>query len=145
MHEPTHTEVYLLAVLLHESCRRSVAEGKTLAATCGVHVDFAEWPDLHPRVHHGRRLTARGLLQRFEIGEPLPDLGTDPVGDRDLAIAITECERAAVEAGDVQVMLAKPWTTFDDLPEAAREGRLMQARYLKERAFFMPRAGRLAP
>lgn len=135
----THTEIYLLAALLHESCRQLVAEGKTLAHSMGLQTDFAEWPRLHPRVHDGRRRTAELLLRRYVIGEPLPDLGTDPVGDADLASSIHECEREAVEAGDVVVNFDRGWVPFSDLPDVAREGRLMQARYLKERAFFMPR------
>lgn len=136
-----HTAVYLLAVLLHESGRQPVAEGKTLAhALKSPQVrPFAEWPDLPADVQNGRRMTARGLLELFHIGEPFPDFGTDPVSDRDLAEAIHESERKAVEAGTVVVKLNRPWTPFADLPPEAQEGRLMQARYLKARAFFAPR------
>lgn len=136
-----HTAIYLLAVMLHESGRQLVAEGKTLAhALKSPQVrPFSEWPDLPAEVQHGRRMTARGLLELFHVGEPFPDLGTDPVSDRDLAEAIHESERKAVEAGRVVVSLGRPWTPFDELPEIAREGRMMQARYLKARAFFAPR------
>jgi hypothetical protein len=136
-----NTAVCLLAVILHESGRQPVAEGKTLAhALKSPQVrPFSEWQDLPAEVQNGRRMTARGLLELFHIGEPFPDFGTDPVSDRDLAEAIHECERKAVEAGRVVVALNRPWTPFAELPPEAQEGRLMQARYLKARALFAPR------
>lgn len=132
------TAIYLLAALYHESTRRPVNDGKTLAHATGNARPFVEWEDLTNDQRDGRRRTARSILCRYSVGEPFPDLGTDPVGTEDLAAAIHECERDAVQRGEVVVNLHRPWVTYDDLPDLAKEGRRMQAAFLKARAFFLP-------
>jgi hypothetical protein len=137
----THTEIWLLAALYHASTQQPVTEGKTLAHALGGQGlrPWCEWTELPATVQDGRRRTACGLLERYHIGEPFPDFGTDPVSDLELAEAIHDAERKAVEQGQALVNLGRPWTPFAELPEIAREGRIMQARYLKARAFFAPR------
>ncbi|HRS17744.1 MAG TPA: hypothetical protein P5234_16020 [Thermoanaerobaculaceae bacterium] len=128
--------------LIDDSARQSVAEGKTLAHALEPSRarPFSEWPDLPARVQEGRRQVARGLLRLFYIGAPFPDFGADPVADIDLARALHDCERPMVDSGRSLVDLQRPWIEFSDLPPLAQEGRVMQARYLKVRAFFAPRA-----
>lgn len=132
----------LLAVLLHESGRAPVADGQTLAHAVAAPQarPFVEWPDLPADVQLGRRMTARNLLERFDLGEVCPDLGVEPVSVHQLAAAIHECEREAIERGLVLVKLDKPWIPFDELPEQAQKGRRRQARYLLARAQWTPRS-----
>lgn len=136
-----HTAIYLLALLLHESGRAPVQEGLTLAHAVQSPQarPFIEWPDLPAEVQHGRKMTADRILDRFHVGDPFPDLGAEPVSVDELAAAIHEAERAAVEAGYVLVKLGRPWVPFRELPEQAQEGRRRQARFLMSRAFFAPR------
>lgn len=131
----------LLAVLLHESGRAPVAAGQTLAHAVAPPQarPFVEWPDLPAEVQLGRRVTARNLLECFDVGEVFPDLGTEPVSVDQLAAAIHECEREAIERGLVLVKLDRPWIPFGELPEQAQEGRRRQARYLLARVWWTPR------
>lgn len=127
----------LLALLYHESGRAPVKDGQTLAHTLQPQErPFIEWPELPTEVQLGRRMTARGLLLRFDIGDPIPDFGTWPVSVDALATAIHEAERAAVERGLVLEKLNRPWVPFNELPEAAQEGRRRQARFLLARLFW---------
>lgn len=137
----THAAITLLAVILHESGRAPVADGQTLAhAVQSPQVrPFIEWADLPAEVQAGRRLTAGNLLKRYNVGEVIPDFGTEPVSVDDLATAIHECERDAIDRGFVLVKLNRPWIPFVDLPEQAQEGRRRQARYLLARAWWTPR------
>lgn len=132
--------VPFLAVMLHESGRASVVAGDTLAHAVDPTKTrpFIEWPNLPEHVQKGRRLTAQRLLERFHIGDVFPDLGAGETVNG-LAAAIHEAERAAVEQGLVLVKLDRPWTTYEDLPEPAKAGRVRQAQYLLARLFFVAR------
>lgn len=133
-----HTALYLLAILLHESCRASVAARDTLAHAVAPAQTrpFVEWPDLPPHVQEGRRQTAKNLLAKYIIGAAFPDFGTGAT-ERELAAAIHLAERDAIAAGNVLVQLNRPWVSFEDLPEAAQAGRLRQAAYLRARVFIV--------
>ncbi len=125
--------ICLLAAVYHESCRPSVAAGDTLAHTVGQARPFTEFPQLSDEARRGRELTAENLLGRFGFSTG-SSMMIQPWVD-DLAQAIHECEREAVELGLVVVKLnpPRPWIPFADLPEPAQEGRRGQARYLLER------------
>lgn len=141
LHDLRATAIYVLAVLYHESERAPVAAGETLAAAERLAaLPFVEWGDLPAHVQRGRRMTAEQLLARFSVGAPFPDLGAQPVGVEDLAAAIHEAERPAVEQGLVLRNLGRPWIPFDQLPAPAQDGRRRQARYLLGRAFIAPRS-----
>jgi hypothetical protein len=127
--------ITLMAVIYHESGRPSVAAGSTLAHSLGQGRPFAEFAEIRPEARRGRELTAERLLQRFLfLGLHTRDHNTQ-VEVEDLARAIHECERKAIELGLVVVVLdpPRPWIEFDALPEQAQEGRRNQARYLLER------------
>ena len=132
-----------LAIIYHDSGRAPVADGQTLAhAVQSPQVrPFIEWPDLPADVQAGRRMTARALLDRYMIGEPVDG----PASTEDLAAAIHDAERGAIDAGLVLVKLNRPWIPFAELPEPAKEGRRRQARYLLARLWFTSRADSLAP
>lgn len=146
MNAQPHTTIELLAFAIHESCRASVAAGKTLAHAVAPDkvVGFKEWHELPPEARAGKRLTAENFLRRFEVGRCGIDLEvSQPVYAIDVARAIHESEAEAVRHGLAIVKLDRPWTEYDDLPELAREGRLMQGQFIAERFALIPRQGRL--
>lgn len=138
MQDYEHTAIYLLAILLHESGRASVAAGDTLAHAVAPKQTrpFVEWPDLPAHVQEGRRQTAKNLLSGHLMGAPFPDFGTGAT-EQDLAAAIHLAEREAISAGNVLIQLNRPWVAFGDLPEAAQAGRRRQAAYLRSRIFIV--------
>ena len=129
--------VLLLAALYHESCRRPVAEGTTLAHAENQAKPFTEFGDLPSEVKRGRILTASELLQKIEITGITDDStgALDAVQVEWLAELIHTSEKAAVEAGLVAVKLdpPRPWIEFADLPELAQQGRERQASFLLQR------------
>lgn len=136
----------MFAYLLHESCRASVAAGTTLAhATDPSKVrPFQDWQDLPPEVRSGRRMTAEALLAKYEVGRVGIDIMVEvPVYAAEVAAAIHEAERGAVEAGLVAVKLDRPWVPFAELPEPAQAGRIRQAKFMMERFALMPRQAAL--
>lgn len=138
--------IEMFAYLLHESCRASVAAGTTLAhATDPSKVrPFQDWQDLPPEVRSGRRMTSEAFLVKYEIGRVGIDLDpARPVYADEVAVAIHEAERGAVDAGLVAVKLDRPWVPFADLPEAAKAGRIRQAKFLTERFALVPRQAAL--
>lgn len=141
MSQNPSTTTLLLAILYHESGRAPVAAGETLshAVQSPQARPFVEWPSLPSDARAGRLMTARALLERYDISVVIPDLGTEPVSVDDLARAIHECERGAVEAGLVLVKLDRPWVAFADLPAQAQEGRRRQAQYLLARLWWLLR------
>lgn len=140
MHTPF---VILLAFHIHESGCAPVKAGETLAhAVQSPQVrPFVEWPDLPPEVVVGRTMTAARLLAAFEVVHHAPDAAYDDINDEmvsELAAAIHEAERAAVDGGYVLVKLNRPWVPYGDLPEQAQAGRKRQAFYLLQRYRFNP-------
>jgi len=135
----------LLAALYHESSRPSVAAGTTLAHVAGQAQPFTEFVNLTGDALKGRLNTAAELLERYRVGAIL-HARIDPVTDGEveqLAQAIHECERTAVDRGWTVVKLdpPRPWMTFADMPEPAQQGRRKQAKYLLERLVLSPRTG----
>lgn len=136
--------VLLLASQLHESGRAPVRAGETLAhAVQSPQVrPFVEWADLPPEVVVGRTMTAARLLAAFEVVHHAPDAAYDDINDQmvvDLAAAIHEAERSAIDGGYVLVKLNRPWIPYAELPEQAQAGRKRQAFYLLQRYRFNPR------
>lgn len=132
----------LLAALYHESCRRPVADGTTLANAVGQAQKYTEFADLRGDVLRGRLTTATELLERFKISALVERI--EPVSDRQLeqvASAIHECERTAIDRGWTAVVLdpPRPWIAFADLPVLARTGRFAQAKYLLDGLDLQPR------
>lgn len=132
--------VAMLAVIYHDSGRTSVVAGDTMAHAVNPSTvrPFVEWPDLPLEAGLGRLLTARRLLERFNVGEVMLDR-EDGETVASLAPAIHEAERAAVEQGLVLVKVDRPWCDFADLPEPAKAGRRRQANYLLDRLFIVAR------
>ena len=143
----------ILAVVYHDSGRPSVAAGSTLAHSLGQGRPFVEYRDLRPQARQGREMTAQGLLQRFVFnsitlfaadqhsrGNPPAEADVGAIDVDTLARGIHECERPAIEAGMVAVVLdpPRPWIPFDALPAQAQDGRRSQARYLLDRFFILP-------
>lgn len=126
----------LLAALYHESCRPGVAAGTTLAHAVGQARPFTEFADLSADAMRGRINTASELLGRYSIAHTVDRM--ERASDHEveqLAQAIHECEKTAVDRGWTVVKLdpPRPWITFADLPEPAQAGRRKQAKYLLDR------------
>lgn len=135
--------VLLLAFHLHESVRASVKVGETLAHAVQSPQTrpFVEWADLPPEVVAGRTMSAARLLGAFQVAPHVPDAAYDDINDEmvsELAAAIHEAERAAVDGGFVLVKLNRPWVPYAELPEQAQAGRKRQAFYLLQRYRFNP-------
>jgi len=79
--------------------------------------------------------TAQELLRRFEF-TPIP-AGLEPTTPAidNLAEAIHECERPAIERGWTVIVLdpPRPWIPFSELPEVAKTGRRNQAQFFLSR------------
>lgn len=136
--------VLTLAHHVHESGRPAVAAGETLAHAVDPAKTrpFIEWDALPPHVVVGRSMTAAGLLAAYNVSDHVPDAAYDDINDemiRELAAAIHNAERKAVENGYVLIQLNRPWVEFADLPEQAQAGRKRQAFYLLQRFRFEPR------
>lgn len=136
--------VITLARLIHEAGRAPVVAGQTLshAVQSPQTRPFIEWTDLPPHVIAGRTMTAAGLLARFEVKPHVPDVAYDDISDdmvADLAAALHEAERKAIEGGFVLVRLDRPWVPFSDLPEQAQAGRKRQAFHLLQGLAFASR------
>ncbi len=142
-HMMTTPFVLHLAFHLHESGRASVKAGETLAhAVQSPQVrPFVEWSDLPPEVIVGRTMTAARMLGVFDVIHHAPDAAYDDINDQmvsELAAAIHEAERAAIDGGYVLVKLHRPWIPYAELPEQAQAGRRRQAFYLLQRYRFNP-------
>lgn len=129
----------LLAAIYHESSRPSVEAGTTLAHAVGQARPFTEFNGLSADARKGREATALRLLERFDFNNF--DYSAPAMDMEVLARGIHEAERYAVDRGWTVVKIdpPRPWVTFDDLPEVAREGRRRQARYFLERFIVTPR------
>jgi hypothetical protein len=143
MHTSPLPSVLFLAAIYHEACRAAVTAGSTLAHAVGQAKPFTELADLRVEALQGRLLTATELLGRFDFTGFAPAGLPDAAKVEQLAAAIHECERPAIDRGWTVVQLdpPRPWIPFADLPELAREGRRWQARYLLRMFVVSPRAG----
>lgn len=152
--------VLLFAILYHESCRHPVLAGTTLAHSVGQSRPFTEFADLRPEAMAGRIMTASTILERFDVpgvqrwmrhADVADNTNYSPDADiareglradiENLAIAIHDAERGAVEKGWAAVALdpPRPWIIFSELPSLAQEGRRSQARFLLARIVFAPK------
>lgn len=140
-----HTSILLLAALYHESGRYAVQQGQTLAHAVGQpRPAFTEFADLPHDALCGRMLTAELLLRTHDI-RSLDSMMNVPQVEPDvdaLARAIHQAERGAIRRGLVVVKLnpPRPWIPFEELPEAAQNGRRHQARYFLSRFKVHPRS-----
>lgn len=126
----------MLARLLHESGRRAVERGENIAEQ----TTFIEWVDLHARVKQGRTMTACAMLDSMLIDAAPAPAGSTRLSGECLAREIHKCEKAAIESGHTARQHSTTWVPFDELPEAAKRGRMAQAEYLEKRcdlAFFV--------
>lgn len=137
--EPEIVALYNLARALHEAGRPAVEAGETMAAALGAEGEgaslrpvrvFVEWADLPPRVRHGRLLTACRLAAGLVLGESVPP-GATRISGAALAREIHNSEPGAYHFGLTLRPIGVPWLNYDNLPEAARAGRLRQAEALE--------------
>ena len=128
--------VNLLARLLHESGRQPVQRGENLAQQS----TFVEWADLHARVKQGRAMTASAMLDSMIIAAAPAPAGSTRLSGECLARELHRCEKAAIESGFTARQHSTTWIPFDELPEAAKKGRMAQAEFLEKTcdlAFFV--------
>ncbi len=137
--EPEIVALYNLARALHEAGRPAVEAGETMAAALGAEGEtpillpvrvFVEWADLPPRVRHGRLLTACHLAAGLIMGESVPP-GATRISGAALAREIHNSEPSAYHFGLTLRPIGVPWLNYDNLPDAARAGRLRQAEALE--------------